>query len=148
MKTARVLRAAVLIVLISATGVVPVAAAPEGQMTWAVHFSLAPTFFDPAETPGIITPFLVLYALHDGLVKPMPGKAQAESLAQSWSVSADGLVYEFVLRQGVRFHNGDLLTADDVKFSFERYKGAAATAFRARVAAVEIVDSHRVRFQL
>ncbi len=42
--------------------------APAGQMTWAVHFSLAPTFFDPAETPGIITPFLVLYALHDGLV--------------------------------------------------------------------------------
>src|SRR6266566_2948056 len=50
--------------------------APVGQMIWAVHFSLAPTFFDPAETPGIITPFLVLYALHDALVKPMPGKPQ------------------------------------------------------------------------
>ena len=37
-----------------------------GQLTWAIHVSLAPTWFDPAETPGIITPFMVLYALHDG----------------------------------------------------------------------------------
>ena len=124
------------------------AEAPTGQMTWAVHFSLAPTFFDPAETPGLITPFLVLYALHDALVKPMPGKPQAGSLAESWSVSADGLVYEFVLRQGVKFHNGDTVIADDVKFSFDRYRGAAATLLKARVAAVEVVDSHRVRFRL
>src|SRR4029450_12268063 len=84
---------------------------PTGQMTWAIHFSLAPTFFDPGETPGIIPPSLVLSALHDGLVKPMPGKPQAGSLAESWSVSPDGLVYEFVLRPGVKFHNGDPVTA-------------------------------------
>src|SRR5215467_773284 len=100
--------------------------APSGQMTWAVHFSLAPTFFDPGETPGLITPFLVLYALHDGLVKPMPGKPQAPSLAESWTVSPDGLVYEFALRRGARFHNGEPVTAEDVKFSFERYRGSAA----------------------
>jgi hypothetical protein len=45
---------------------------PAGQMTWAVHISIAPTWFDPAETSGIITPFLFLYAMHDALVKPMP----------------------------------------------------------------------------
>jgi len=121
---------------------------PTGQMTWAVHFSLAPTFFDPGETTGLITPFLVLYALHDGLVKPMPGKPQAGSLAESWSVSPDGLVYEFVLRQGVRFHNGDPVTTEDVKFSFDRYKGAGATLMKSRMAAVEIVDAHRIRFRL
>jgi peptide/nickel transport system substrate-binding protein len=143
-----VMKPAVLSLLLVLVAHAPAASAPEGQMTWAIHFSLAPTFFDPAETPGIITPFLVLYALHDGLVKPMPGKAQAESLAQSWSVSPDGLVYEFVLRQGVKFHNGDPLTAEDVKFSFERYKGAAAAAFRNRVAGVEIVDPLRVRIRL
>src|SRR5262245_17700558 len=81
--------------------------ATSGKTTWAVHCSLAPTFFDPGETTGLITPFLVLYALHDGLVKPMPGKPQAGSLAESWSVSPDGLVYEFVLRPGVTFMNGD-----------------------------------------
>ena len=82
-------------------------AAPEGQLTWGVHISLAPTWFDPAETAGIITPFMVLYALHDALVKPMPGNPMAPSLAESWSASPDGLVYEFVLRKGVRFHTGD-----------------------------------------
>ena len=58
---------------------------PQGQLTWAVHTTLAPTWFDPAETPGIVTPFMVLYALHDAVVKPMPGKAMAPSLAESWS---------------------------------------------------------------
>jgi peptide/nickel transport system substrate-binding protein len=104
----------------------PPARAADGQITLAVHISLAPTWFDPAETAGVITPFLMLYALHDALVKPMPGNAWTPSLAESWTQSKDGLIYEFVLRKGVRFHNGDLLTAEDVKFSFERYKGAGA----------------------
>jgi len=148
MRTLRGLVTAILIVLISAVGVRPAAGAPEGQMTWALHISLAPSWFDPAETPGIATPFLVLYALHDALVKPMPGNAMAPSLAESWSMSKDGLVYEFVLRQGVRFHNGDPLTAEDVKFSFERYRGAASKLLKERVAAIEIGDPHRVRFRL
>ena len=122
--------------------------APAGQITFAVHVSLAPTWFDPAETPGVITPFMTIYALHDALVKPMPGNAFAPCLAESWTMSKDGLAYEFVLRKGVRFHNGDSLTADDVKYSFERYKGAGATTLRARVATVEVVDPHRVRFRL
>ena len=117
------------------------AGAADGQITLAVHVSLAPTWFDPAETPGVITPFLTLYALHDALVKPMPGNAWAPCLAESWTQSKDGLTYEFVLRKGVRFHNGDPLTAEDVKFSFERYKGAAATTLKAHVAAVEVVDA-------
>ena len=126
----------------------PAAAGPEGQMTWAVHISLAPTWFDPAETPGIGTPFMILYALHDALVKPMPGNAMAPSLAESWTVSKDGLVYEFVLRAGARFHNGEPVTADDVKFSFERYRGAAARMLKERVPVVEVVDPTRVRFRL
>src|SRR2546428_6308187 len=81
--------------------------APGGQRTWALHFTPAPTLFEPAETPGLITPFLFLYAMHDALLKPMPGKAMAPSLAESWSVSPDGLVYDFVLRKGPRFHNGE-----------------------------------------
>jgi peptide/nickel transport system substrate-binding protein len=122
--------------------------APAGQMTWAAHITLAPTWFDPAETPGIGTPFMILYALHDALVKPMPGNPMAPSLAESWSLSKDGLAYEFVLRQGARFHNGDPVTAEDVKFSFERYRGAAAKLLRERVPVVEVVDPHRVRFKL
>src|SRR2546425_6997657 len=76
-KAAVVLLASGRVLLVGAALLVaaPVGAAPEGQLTWAVHVSLAPTWFDPAETPGVITPFMFLYALHDALVKPMPGNA-------------------------------------------------------------------------
>jgi peptide/nickel transport system substrate-binding protein len=124
------------------------AAAPEGDVRWAVHISLAPTWFDPAETPSVITPFMMLYALHDALVKPMPGNPAAPSLAESWTMSKDGLAYEFVLRKGVKFHNGDPVTAEDVKFSLERYRGGAASTLKARVAGVDVLDPLRVRIRL
>ena len=72
---------------------------------------------------GVLTPFWVLYALHDALVKPMPGNHLAPSLAESWTLSPDQRMYEFKLREGLKFHNGDLFTAEEVKFSFERAKG-------------------------
>ena len=124
------------------------ATGPEGQLTWGVHISLAPTWFDPAEMSGIITPYLLYYAQHDALVKAMPGQPFAPSLAKSWSVSADGLTYEFVLREGVKFHNGETVTAEDVKFSYERYRGAANKALKDRVASVETPDPQRVLFKL
>ena len=122
--------------------------AADGQMTWGLHFTLAPTWFDPAETSGIITPYVVLYALHDAVVKPLPGNAMAPSLAESWSASTDGLVYDLVLRPGLRFHNGDPLTAADVKFSLQRYRGAAHAMLQSRVAAVETPDQRHVRIRL
>ena len=137
------LLAVALLVLVGA----PAAAAPEGQLTWAVHVSLAPTWFDPAETTGIITPFMFLYAMHDALVKSMPGNPLAPSLAESWTASPDGLVYEFVLRRGVKFHNGEPVTAEDVKFSVERYRGAGAGPFKTRITAIDVVDPQRVRFR-
>ncbi len=124
------------------------AASTDGQLTWGVHISLAPTWFDPAEMSGIITPYLVYYALHDALVKAMPGQPFAPSLAKSWAASDDGLVYEFVLRDGVKFHNGEPVTAEDVKFSYERYKGAANKALKDRVASVETPDPQHVLFKL
>ena len=124
------------------------AAAAEGAMSWGVHVSLTPAFFDPADATGTALPLMVYYAVHDALVRPLPGTAMGNALAQSWSVSKDGLVYEFILRKGVTFHNGDALTAADVKFSFDRYRGASATLLKQKVAAVEIPDPARVRFRL
>jgi peptide/nickel transport system substrate-binding protein len=121
---------------------------PAGQLIIAFDTSIAPTYLDPAETPGIATPFVFLYALHDALVKPLPGKDMAPCLAVSWTESPDGLVYEFTLREGLQFHNGDAFTAEDVKFSFERYKGASAKLLKDRVKAIEIPDPQRVRFVL
>jgi peptide/nickel transport system substrate-binding protein len=144
----RSLLALSLLTLVVATPSRRAAGIPAGQMTWAVHVSIAPAWFDPGEHSGIITSMLVFYALHDALVKPMPGNPTAPSLAKSWTVSPDGLVYEFTLRSGVVFHNGDTMTAEDVKFSFERYRGAAAKLLKEKVAAIEVVDPLKVRFRL
>ena len=117
-------------------------------MTWGVHVTLAARWLDPGETEGVITPFMVLYALHDALVKPMPGGLTTPSLAESWTMSKDGLTCEFVLRKGIRFHNGDPVTGEDVKFSFERYQGGAAKLLKEKVREVQVADPGRVRFHL
>jgi peptide/nickel transport system substrate-binding protein len=122
--------------------------APSGQMTWAIHVTIAPTWLDPAETQALATPYMMLYAIHDAMIKPMPGNPMTPCLATRWSESEDGLTYEFELRQGVTFHNGDPFTAEDVQFSFERYKGAGAGELKRRVKTVEMVNPHHVRFRL
>src|SRR5262249_53086717 len=120
-------------------------ARPEGEMRWALHVTVPPACFGPGEVGGVITPFWVLYALHDALVKPMPGNHLAPSLAESWTLSPDQKVYEFKLREGLKFHNGDPFTAEDVKFSFERAKGKL---LHEKVREVDVVDPYRVRFVL
>jgi peptide/nickel transport system substrate-binding protein len=133
--------------LVLATAVPP-AAAQSGEVVVAWHVTIAPTWFDPSTAPPQITPFGILYALHDALVRPLPGQRMAPSLAESWTESPDGKTYEFKLRRGTRFHNGEPITAEDVKFSFDRYKGAGASEFRARVLRAEAVDPLTVRFHL
>src|SRR5262245_12080424 len=147
-RRARSLAVVVALAVASVCAAPPTHAAPEGQLAWGVHITLVPTYFDPAETAGLVTPFMLLYALHDALVKPMPGNPAAPSLAESWTMSKDGLVYEFALRRGVKFHNGDVLTSEDVKYSFERYRGASAGLLKARVAKIETPTPERVRIVL
>jgi peptide/nickel transport system substrate-binding protein len=147
LSTVRALSLLVAIVLVPIVAP-PAHAAPEGTMTWGVHITLASRWLDPAETEGIITPFMVLYALHDALVKPMPAGINTPSLAESFTASKDGLTYEFVIRKGVKFHNGEPVTAADVKFSFERYRGSGTKLLKDRVRDVQIVDAGRVRFHL
>src|SRR5262245_30487729 len=140
------LRLAALGALVAGTSTA--AAAPGGQITIGSHGSLAPIWFDPAETSGIITPFMLMYAMHDAMAKAMPGSTTAPCLAQSWNMAADGLSYTFVLRPGARFHNGEPVTAEDVKFSFERYRGASHQLMKDRVTTVETPDPLQVRFRL
>jgi len=145
-----------LVLVLLATSVVllftmlgPAAAQPGlGEAVMAWHVTIAPTWFDPSTAPPQITPFGMLYAIHDALVRPLPGSKMAPSLAESWTESSNGLVYEFKLRRGLKFHNGDPLTTEDVKFSFDRYRGAASSELKARVERVEIVDPLVVRFHL
>jgi len=146
--TRRELLAATALGLVAGAPAAAHAAGSQGQLTWGLHVSLTPTWFDPADTQALITPFMVLYALHDAMVKPMPGTVQAPSLAESWSMSEDGLTWDFTLRSGAKFHNGEPVTAEDVKFSFERYRGAAHALIKEQVTAIEAPDTRHVRFKL
>src|SRR5216683_8096585 len=122
-----------LVLILALLAVTPViAAAAECEMRWGLHVTLAPKWLDPAETEAFNTPFMVLYAVHDALVKPMPAGVSTPSLAESWTESKDHLSYTFTLRKNARFHNGEPVTAEDVKFSFERYKGASLRCSRTR----------------
>jgi peptide/nickel transport system substrate-binding protein len=123
-------------------------AGPEGQLTYAVHITLVTRWLDPLDLEGLITPFMVIYAIHDAVVKSMPGERNAPGLAESWTVSKDGTVIDFALRKNVTFHNGDPFTAEDVRFSFQRYKGVSSKLLKERVRDVEVVNPHRVRFHL
>jgi peptide/nickel transport system substrate-binding protein len=123
----------------------PTAAAPEGTLTIAMHFSPVARWLDPAEGESTITPYLTLAALHDGLLRPTAGQASAPSLAESWSMAKDMRSAEFALRKA-RFHNGDPVTAEDVKFSFERYRGGAAKVLKDGVKEIQVLGPSHVRF--
>src|SRR6185295_6946143 len=143
------LRSLGLVVLLALASVTPaLAAPPDGTMVIGLHVTLVSRWLDPGETEGLITPFMVLYALHDALVKPMPAGIMTPSLAESWTMSKDGLNYEFLIRKNAKFHNGDPVTAEDVKFTFDRYKGASARLLKDKVKEVQIVAPNRVRFVL
>lgn len=124
------------------------AGAPQGELTYAMHVTLAPAWFDPGLNTGIISPKMVQYGLHDSLFKPMPEGRMTPSLAESYTESSDKLSYEFKLRPGVKFHNGEPVTAEDVKFTFERYRGTASNFLKEKVSNVEVVDPLRIRFHL
>ena len=137
------------LVCVATTSATPArAASPDGTLTIGVHVTLVNRWLDPGETEALITPFMVLYAIHDALVKPMPKNIMTPSLAESWTASKDGLTYDFVIRKNAQFHNGDPVTADDVKFTFERYKGASAKILKDHVKEIQTPAPNRVRFVL
>jgi peptide/nickel transport system substrate-binding protein len=137
------LGAALVVALVPVVGL-----AAEGELRYGLHVTVPAKWLDPGETEAFSTPYMVLYAVHDALVKPMPAGMTTPSLAESWNESKDHLTYTFTLRKNVKFHDGSPVTGEDVKFSFERYKGASATLLKEKVKEVQVVSPGQVRVVL
>jgi peptide/nickel transport system substrate-binding protein len=124
------------------------ARAAEGELRWGLHVTLAAKWLDPADAEAFLTPYMVMYAVHDALVKPMPAGMTTPSLAESWKESPDHLIYTFTLRKNAKFHDGSPVMPEDVKFSWDRYKGASATLLKEKVKEVQLAPPNQVRFVL
>jgi peptide/nickel transport system substrate-binding protein len=122
------------------------AASPSGVFRGAIHWGVSADYLDPATAGSYMSTF-VLYLFHDALLKPMPDGTYSPCLAESWTISPDSKVYEFKLRRGVKFHNGDTMTAEDVVFSFGRYKASQANRIKSKTDKVEAVNPYLVRFR-
>src|SRR5207245_531628 len=75
------------------------------------------------------------------------GRPLAPSLAESYEVAPDFKSATFKLRQGIKFHNGDPVTPEDVQFTFEQYRGANAKLLHDKTDRIEIADGRTIRFQ-
>ena len=95
---------------------------------------------------------VVIEQVYSTLMALDPDANPYPELAESVEVSADGLEYTFKLRPGIKFHNGDDLTAEDVKFSFDRLRakdsGYSYGAQVETIDSVDVVDPLTVKFKL
>ena len=84
----------------------------------------------------------VLFNIYEGLVKATATGEYVPAVASDSTVSEDGLTYTFTLREGVRFHNGDTVTAEDVKYSFETCAETTVdTALAAALSSVQTLSA-------
>lgn len=97
----------------------------------------------------------IIRNMYDGLLTRNPSMRVVAELAESWK-QIDAVTYEFKIRQGVKFHNGDMLTVDDIRFTFQRLtkegamegKTSPRKSLLPNIERVEIIDDYTVRFHL
>lgn len=116
-----------------------------------VAFSADPAGFDPALGPSGMS-HVVIEQVYSTLMSVDPDAVPYPDLAVSHEMSEDGLTYTFKLRDGVKFHNGDALTAEDVKFTFDRLRAKdSGYSYKSQIetiASVDVVDPLTVKFTL
>src|SRR5437870_2641798 len=122
-------------------------AAAKGKLTLAWHAGFASRWLDPQEHDGTATPDNFFTAIHDALIKNQGTQLfDHPALAERFTIAPDSKSATFTLRKGTKFHNGDPVTPQDVKFSYENYRGSKADVFKKKTERVEIVDDRTVRF--
>jgi peptide/nickel transport system substrate-binding protein len=123
---------------------------PGGTLTIAVPDE--PPGLDPTASPAAAIARIVYNNLLEGLVRVNMQGEVVRALAERYSVSTDGTVYTFTLRQGVKFHNGRSLTAEDVKFTLERNldpkTGHPHRAYYEDIQDIKVVDDHTFHIAL
>ena len=140
-----------LIVALCALALWPAAALAQKD-TLVLGVTLEPPHLDPTAGAAAAIDEVVYANVFEGLTRISETGAVKPQLATSWDISADGLVYTFHLKSGVKFHDGTDLTAEDVVFSFDRARGAdsvnAQKGLFAAIDTVEAVDPTTVRLTL
>ena len=117
-----------------------------------VGLQLEPPHLDPTgAAAGAIDQ--VLYSnVFEGLTRFASDGSIIPGLAKSWTVSSDGLTYLFELNQGVTFHDGSFMDANDVKFSLDRINAEDSANAQKKlyeaISSVDVVDSHKVKITL
>lgn len=133
-----ILGAALVALVAGGAGVLGAVGQPE---TATLNFAISanPDTLDPQRTAGTLT-FQTVRSFYDTLVEPDPNGRIIPALAERWESSPDGLVWTFKLRQGVKFHNGDVFAARDVKATLERIMAeATGSPKRSEVTAISSI---------
>src|SRR5260370_27953118 len=118
-----------------------------GSMVLAWHTNIAPRWLDPLQHDGGATPDNFLNVVQDALIKNFRDELYDHlALAERYEFAEDAKSATFRLRPGLKFHNGAPVTPEDVKWSYEHYRGAWAKVLQDKTTGIEILDDHTLRF--
>ncbi len=122
------------------------------QTDITLGMQLEPPHLDPTSAAAGAIDQVVYANIFEGLTRFASDGSIIAGLAKSWEISDDGLVYTFALNEGVKFHDGTTMDAEDVKFSLERTQGEdsqnAQKALYEGIASVDVVDATTVSITL
>src|ERR1043166_400914 len=123
------------------------AVTPQGKLTLAWHTNIAARWLDPQQHDGTATPDNFINALHDGLIKNSgTPKFDHLALAEKYQFAEDAKSCSFTLRAGLKFHDGSPVTPQDVKWSYEHYRGAWKDVLQKKTQGIETVGDNSVVF--
>ena len=120
---------------------------PSGSMVLGWHTNIAPRWLDPLQHDGGATPDNFLNVVQDALIKNFYDKLYDHlALAERYEFAEDAKSATFWLRPGLKFHNGAPVTAADIKWGYEHYRGAWAAVLHDTTEGVEVLDDATIRF--